>query len=63
MEPLPLPRLYSFVITIFAHSIVRIAGSASGVLVGIYLANLHGHGFPVDAGLLGIWVLPRLQRS
>lgn len=50
----PLPRLYSFAITIFAHSIVRIASSASGVLVGIYLAYLRGRGFPVDAGLLGM---------
>ena len=54
MEPLPIPRLYSFAITIFAHSIARIASSASGVLVGIYLADLRGRGFPVDAGLLGM---------
>lgn len=33
---------------------MRIASSASGVLIGIYLANLRGHGFPVDAGLLGM---------
>jgi MFS family permease len=41
-------------LTILAHAILRIASSASGVLIGIYLANLSGHGFPVDAGLLGI---------
>ncbi len=47
----PLDRL---ALTIFAHAILRIASSASGVLIGIYLANLNGHGFQVDAGLLGI---------
>ncbi len=41
-------------LTIVAHAILRIASSASGVLIGIYLANLSGHGFQVDASLLGI---------
>jgi MFS family permease len=41
-------------LTIFAHAILRIASSASGVLIGIYLARLSGHGLPVDAALLGI---------
>jgi MFS family permease len=41
-------------LTIFAHAILRIASSASGVLIGIYLAQLDGHSFQVDAGLLGI---------
>jgi MFS family permease len=41
-------------VTISAHAILRVASSASGVLIGIYLANLSGHGFHVDAGLLGI---------
>lgn len=41
-------------LTIVAHAILRIASSASGVLIGIYLADLSGHGFQVDAGLLGI---------
>lgn len=41
-------------LTILAHALLRIASSASGVLVGIYLANLSGHGFHVDAGMLGI---------
>ncbi len=40
-------------VTIFAHAILRIASSASGVLIGIYLANLSGHGFPINARLLG----------
>jgi MFS family permease len=41
-------------LTIFAHAILRIASSASGVLIGIYLANLSGHGLPIDAGMLGV---------
>ena len=41
-------------LTILAHALLRIASSASGILIGIYLANLSGHGFRVDAGLLGI---------
>jgi MFS family permease len=40
-------------VTIAAHAILRVASSASGVLIGIYLASLGGHGFQVDAGLLG----------
>jgi MFS family permease len=40
-------------VTILAHGILRIASSASGVLIGIYLAALSGHGIPVDASLLG----------
>jgi MFS family permease len=48
---MPLNRL---ALSIFAHAILRIASSASGVLIGIYLAHLSGHGLQVDAGLLGI---------
>lgn len=40
-------------VTIFAHGIIRIASSASGVLIGIYLATLSGLGLHIDAGLLG----------
>jgi MFS family permease len=40
-------------VTIAAHAIVRVASSASGVLIGIYLASLGGHAFQMDAGLLG----------
>ena len=40
-------------LTIFAHAILRVASSASGVLIGLYLARLSGHGLNVDAGLLG----------
>ena len=41
-------------LTILAHAILRVASSASGVLIGIYLAHLSGYGLQVDAGLLGI---------
>ena len=40
-------------LSILAHAILRVASSASGVLIGIYLADLSGHGFRVDASLLG----------
>lgn len=46
-------RTEGLALTILAHGILRIASSASGVLIGIYLANLSGRGFHVDAGLLG----------
>lgn len=47
-------RSQGLAITIFAHAILRVASSASGVLIGIYLAKLSGHGLRVDAELLGI---------
>lgn len=40
-------------ITILAHAVLRIASSASGVLIGIYLAKLSGLGLQIDARLLG----------
>ncbi|HUY82558.1 MAG TPA: MFS transporter [Acidobacteriaceae bacterium] len=40
-------------ITIGAHAILRTASSASGVLIGVYLASLSLHGLPIDARLLG----------
>ena len=40
-------------VTILAHGILRIASSASGVLIGIYLASLSGKGVRIDASLLG----------
>lgn len=46
-------RKQGLALTIFAHAIVRVASSGSGVLIGIYLASLSGQGFRVDAGLLG----------
>lgn len=50
---MPRPQV-SLGVTISAHAILRVASSASGVLIGIYLASLSAHGFPVDAGLLGV---------
>lgn len=38
---------------IVAHAIVRVASSASGVLIGIYLADLAEHRLGINAGLLG----------
>ncbi len=41
-------------VSIFAHAVLRIASSGSGILIGIYLAKLSGIGFGFDAGLLGV---------
>jgi MFS family permease len=38
---------------IVAHGLVRIAGSASGVLIAIYLAGLAAHRVEINPGLLG----------
>ena len=38
---------------IFAHGLARIAGAASGVLIGVYFAALSGHGVHVGAGFVG----------
>jgi MFS family permease len=38
---------------IVGNALMRIAGGASGVLVGIYLADLANHGSRVDAALVG----------
>ena len=39
---------------ILGHAMLRIAGSASSVLIGVYLAQLGTSGFPVDASLIGL---------
>ena len=50
------------------NSLQRIAAGASGVLVGLYLAQLANRGFAIGAGLVGIlgavslalnWLRPR----
>lgn len=46
-------RAQELTVTILAHGILRIASSASGVLIGIYLATLSGRGLHIDAALLG----------
>ncbi len=38
---------------IAAHALLRIASGASGILVGLYLANLKNHGAHLSAGLVG----------
>lgn len=53
MEITGIERSEQLALTILAHGVLRIASSASGVLIGIYLAALNGKGFPVDASLLG----------
>jgi MFS family permease len=41
-------------LVIAGNALMRIAGGASGVLVGIYLADLANHGSKVEAALVGI---------
>src|SRR5262245_9506518 len=41
-------------LVIAANAVLRIAGGASGVLVGVYVADLANRGFPVDAALVGL---------
>lgn len=36
-----------------AHALLRIAGSTSGILIGLYLATLSRGGIPLTAGLVG----------
>jgi MFS family permease len=40
-------------LVILANAVLRIAGGASGVLVGVYIADLANRGFSVDAALVG----------
>jgi len=42
----------SFVIA--ANAVLRIAGGASGVLVGVYVADLANRGLPIDAAVVGV---------
>src|SRR5437870_4264865 len=41
-------------LVIAANAMLRIAGGASGVLVGIYVADLANRGLSVDAALVGL---------
>lgn len=41
-------------LVIVANAVMRIAGGASGLLVGVYVADLANRGYPVDAALVGI---------
>jgi len=38
---------------ISAHALLRIASGTSGILIGLYLANLNNHGAHLSAGLVG----------
>ncbi len=38
---------------ISAHALLRIASGASGILIGLYLADLNNHGAHLSAGLVG----------
>ncbi|MCA1562114.1 MAG: MFS transporter [Acidobacteria bacterium] len=49
-DPRSSPRLW---LLIAANGMLRVAGGASAVLVGLYVADLAGRGFGVGAGLLG----------
>jgi MFS family permease len=40
-------------LVLLGYGLVRIAGAASGVLVGLYIANLSNHRVPVGAALVG----------
>src|SRR5215472_16027496 len=40
-------------LVILANAALRIAGGASGVLVGVYVADLANRGFRIDAALVG----------
>jgi predicted MFS family arabinose efflux permease len=41
-------------IVIIANALLRIAGGASGILVGLYLSAAANRGMPVDAALVGV---------
>ncbi len=47
-------RLSDLVTAILGHGLLRIAGSASAVLIGIYLAHLSSSDARIDAGLVGM---------
>ena len=47
-----MPRRLALVIV--ANAMLRIAGGASGVLVGVYLADLTNQGLAIDAALVGL---------
>jgi MFS family permease len=46
-------RSRQLLLVIAGHGMLRIAGGASTVLVGIYIAELANHGRPLGAGLVG----------
>jgi len=47
-------RTLRLALVIFGNALQRIAAGTSGVLVGLYLADLANHGFPISAALVGM---------
>ena len=52
--PGPVTARHRLPIALLGNALMRIAGGASGVLVGLYLADLANQGRQVDAALVGI---------
>ena len=50
---MPGARSGRLVLVIVAKAITRVSSGASGILVGLYLANLANHGSSVNAALVG----------
>ena len=48
------PAVARLVVLIVANALLRIAGGASGILVGLYLSDAASRGVAVDAGLVGL---------
>ena len=51
--PTPLPLKIRLTLVLFGYGLVRIAGAASGVLVGLYVADLANHRPSVGVALVG----------
>jgi MFS family permease len=49
----PVRSRQQLTLVLLGHGLVRIAGAASGVSVGLYIANLSNHGVQVGAALVG----------
>src|SRR5258708_12256311 len=49
----PLRSTLQLTLVLLGYGLVRIAGAASGVLVGLYIADLSNHRLPVGAELVG----------
>lgn len=47
------PRVSNLTILLLANGLLRVAGGAGGILVGLHFADLASQGAPVDAALVG----------
>lgn len=54
MTPNQSPARVNLTILILANAILRIAGGASGILVGLFLSDAARRGAPIDAALVGL---------